>query len=184
MPTPPLEQWSFLQICNARARTCRIEERQSQAMWEELSRFKVPPKLHHFVLKALWRKLPVAARMFSFKLISSQDCQLCCLSKDRHHSLKSCPYLSLPFSIIRQLWGAVIHESHWIEPSRLCLEHSLQSLPTVQGWLCWAAIYARWLMRCECITIQRPNITTAILQRWYSIFKVWQTLSQGSTASA
>ena len=32
--------------------------------------FNVPPKLHNFVLRALWRKLPVAWCIFAFKMTS------------------------------------------------------------------------------------------------------------------
>ena len=146
---PPLDAWSFANVRRARARIVRIEERQDSEVWEHLREFNVPCRLYHFVLRALWRKVPVAARMFAFGLVSTPDCTLCSRQEDHTHILKRCPYLSIPFSVIRRLWGAVVNDNSWIEPSRLCLEHSSMSLNSVQGWLCWAAIYARWLIRCE-----------------------------------
>ena len=131
LPRPPL--W------RARARTVRIEERQDSQVWEHLREFNVPPMLYHFVLRALWRKVPVAARMFAFGLVSMPDCTLCSRQEDHIHILKRCPYLSIPFSIIRRLWGAVVYDNSWIEPCGLCLEHSSISLTSAQGWLCWAA---------------------------------------------
>ena len=73
-------------------------------MWEALAHFYVTPA-HNFVLKALWRKLPVAACMFSFKMIMPLDCQLFRLSEDHPYALKHRPYLYLPFSSIRRLRG-------------------------------------------------------------------------------
>ena len=140
----------------------------------------MPPRLYHFVLRALWRKVPVAARMFAFGLVSTPDCTLCSRQEDHTHILKRCPYLSIPFLVIRRLWGAVVNENYWIEPSRLCLEQSSVSLQSVQGWLCWAAIYARWLIRCEYLSFQRVDATTAVLQRWYFVIQPWGSLSQGA----
>ena len=127
--------------------------------------FNVPPRQYHFVLRALWRKLPIAARMFVFKMTSPQDNTLCSHPEDHARILKRCPYLSVPFSIIRWFWGAVVHDDEWVESSPLCLEDSVTSLTTVQGWLCRAAVCARWLIRCEYISFQRVDATTAILQR-------------------
>ena len=105
---------------------------------------------------------------------------MCSHPEDHAHILKRCPYLSLPFSIIRRLWGAMVHGNEWVEPSRLCLEHIATSLTTIQGWLCWAAVYVRWLITSERISFQRVNATTVILQRWYSVIWPWHTLSQGA----
>ena len=58
----------------------------------------------------------------------------------------------------------MVNDNSWIEPSRLCLEQSSISLNSVQGWLCWAAIYARWFIRGEYISFQRVDATTAVLQ--------------------
>ena len=124
--------------------------------------------------------MPVAARMFAFGLVSTPDCTLYSRQEDHTHILKRCPYLSIPFSVIRRLWGAVVSDNAWIEPSRLCLEHSSVSLQSVQGWLCWAAIYATWLIWCEYISFQRVDATTAVLQRWYSVIQLWGSLSQGA----
>ena len=93
-------------------------------VWEHLRAFNVPPRLYHFVLRALWRKVLVAARMFASGLVSTPDCTLCSRQEDHTHILKRCPYLSIPFSVIRRLWGAVVNDNAWIEPSRLCLEHN------------------------------------------------------------
>ena len=122
--------------------------------------------------------MPVAAKMFAFNMTSTQHCTLCSHPEDRAHILKRCPYPSLPFSVIRWLWGAVVNE--WVERSQLCFENIALSLTTVQGWLCWAAIYARWLIRCECISFHGVDATTAILQRWYSVIQLWHSLSQGA----
>ena len=180
LTTPPVDAWSFASVRRARARTVRIEERQDSRVWESLRGFNVLPRLYHFVLRVLWRKVPVAARMFAFGLVSTLDCTLCSQQDDHTHILKRCPYLSIPFSVIRRLWGAVINGNSWIEPSRLCLEHSSISLSSVQGWLCCAAIYARWLIRCEYISFQRVDATTALSQRWYSVIHLWGSLSQGA----
>ena len=106
--TPPPKAWSFKNAGRARAQTCRIEERQSSQVWEALAMFNVPPKLHNFVLRTVWRKLPVAARRFNFKMVQSPDCSLCPCAKYHSHVLKRCPYLSLLFSIVRRLYGAVV----------------------------------------------------------------------------
>ena len=117
-PPPAVDAWSFANICRARAQTVRIEERQDSEVWEHLREFNVPPRLYHFVLRALWRKVPVAARMFAFELVSTLDCTLCSRQEDHTHILKRCPYLSIPFSVIIRLWGAVVNDNSWIEPSR------------------------------------------------------------------
>ena len=96
-PPPPVDAWSFANLRRARARTVRIEERQDSEVWEHLREFNVPPRLYHFVLRALWRKVPVAARMFAFGLVSTPDCTLCSQQEDHTHMLKQCPYLSIPF---------------------------------------------------------------------------------------
>ena len=140
----------------------------------------MPPRIYHFILRALWQKVPVVARMFAFGLVSTPDCTLCSRQEDHIHILKRCPYLSIPFSVVRRLWGAAVSDNSWIKPSRLCLEHSSISLQSVQGWLCWLAIYARWLIRCEHISFQRVGATTTVLQRWYSVIKLWGSLSQGA----
>ena len=180
LTTPLVDAWSFASVRRARARTVRIEERQDTHVWESIRGFNVPPRLYHFVLRALWRKVPVAARMFAFGLVSTPDYTLCTRQEDHPHIRKKCPYLSIPFSVIRRLWGAVMNNNTWIEPSSLCLEHNSVSLSSVQGWLCWAAIYARWLIRCEYISFQRVDATTAVLQRWYSVIQLWGSLSQGA----
>ena len=66
----------------------------------------------------------------------------------------------------------MVNNNSWIQPTRLCLEHSSISLSSVQGWLCWAAIYARWRIRCEYISFQTVDATTAVLQRWYSVIQL------------
>ena len=92
-------------------------------MWEQLWAFNVPPRLYHCVLRALWRKLLVAARIYALRMTPTPDCTLCTHHEDHAHILKRCLYLCLPCSVIRRLWGAVVHESELVEPSRLCLEH-------------------------------------------------------------
>ena len=68
---------TFATVRRARARTVRIEERQDSQVWESLRQCNVSPRLYHFVLWALWRKVPVAARMFAFGFVSTPDCTLC-----------------------------------------------------------------------------------------------------------
>ena len=85
---PPLGQWSFAQVRRARAKSFRLQERQTSHAWTTLAQFNIPPKLHHFILPALWRKLPVAARMFSFKMLASSECLLCGLTDCHLHALK------------------------------------------------------------------------------------------------
>ena len=65
----------------------------------------MPPRLYHFVLRALWRKVPVAARMFAFGLVSTPDCTLCSRQEDHTHILKRCPYLSIPFFSHQEVMG-------------------------------------------------------------------------------
>ena len=62
----------------------------------------------------------------------------------------------------------MVQDGVWVEASRLCLERSVLSLTTVQGWPYWAALYARWLIGCEYISFRRIDATTAIQPRWYS----------------
>ena len=174
------EEWLFANVRRARARADRIQERQDARAWERLRAFHIPLWLYHFVLRALWRKMPVATRMFAFRMTSTQDCTLCSHPKDHAHILKRCPYLSPPFFVIRRLWGAVLHNNQWVEPSRVCLEHNELPLTLLQGWLCWAAIYTRWLIRCEYISFHRVDATTAILQRWYSVIQLSHSLSHGA----
>ena len=55
-PPPPVDSWSFKAIRRARVQAGHIEERQSPEVWETLASFNVPPKLHNFTLRALWRE--------------------------------------------------------------------------------------------------------------------------------
>ena len=52
------------------------------------------------------------------------------ISEDHSHSLNRCPYLSLPFSIIRRLWGAVIHDNTWN------VHHNSAIMAVLGGSLC------------------------------------------------
>ena len=124
---PALDEWPFANVRRARARAVRIEERQDAKVWEQLQAFNVPPQHYHFVLRALWRKVPVAATMFGFRMTPTPECTLCTHPEDHAHILKRCLHLSLPCSIIRRSWGAAVHDNDWVEPSRLCLEHSTLS---------------------------------------------------------
>ena len=123
-PPPPVDAWSFASVQRARASRVRMEERQDSKVWERLREFNVPPSLYHFVLRALWRKVPVATRMFAFGLVSTPACTLSSRQEDNTQILKRCPYLSIPFLVVRRLWGAGVNDNSWIPPSRLCLEHS------------------------------------------------------------
>ena len=127
-PPPPLDAWTFASVRRARARTVRIEERQDSQVWESLRGFNVPPRLYHFVLRALWRKVPVAARMFTFWLVSRPDCTICSRQEDRTHILKRSPYLTIPFSVIRRLWGG--------GDQRQLMDRTLQIVPRAQFNFC------------------------------------------------
>ena len=48
------------------------------------------------------------------------------------------------------------------------MNHSLVSITTIQGWLVWKAVYARWLIRCEAMNTLLSDMATAVLQRFYA----------------
>ena len=82
--------------------------------------------------------------------------------------------------MIQRLWGAYVENNRWHEPSGLCTDFSLQSITTIQGWLVWSAIHARWLVRCEYLSVTAHDISTTVLQRFYSVLLLWKSLDQGS----
>ena len=45
---------------------------------------------------------------------------------------------------------------------------SFISITTIQRWLVWTAVCARWLTPCEAISTLPSDIATAVLQRFYA----------------
>ena len=117
---------------------------------------------------ALWCKLPVPQRLAQFRVVEGQDCPLCGVAEDHDHVFKKCFFLQDSLALIRQLWGLHVCDNVWYEPSRLCADHSLISVTTIQGWFVWTVVYACWLIRCEAISTLPSDIATAVLQRFYA----------------
>ena len=113
----------------------------------------IPLVLHLFVVRALWRKLPVAGRLFPFHMSPTADRPLCGSIEDHRHTLKCCPLLSYCMCIVSRLWTPGIQENMWVEPFHICLDHSSLSVQTLQGWLVWSAIFSMWLVRCESLNV-------------------------------
>ena len=105
---------------------------------------------------------------------------MCGVAEDHDHVFKKCFFLQDPLALIRSLWGLHVCDKIWYEPSRLCRDHSLVSVTTIQGWLVWTAVYARWLIRCEAINILRLDMATAVLQRFYVALLSWKSLPPGT----
>ena len=126
------------------------------------------------------RKLPVRARLFAFGVLQSNECTLCRCKEDHEHVLKRCRFLNDSICIVRRLWHSVVSENRRIEPSWLRLKHSLILIESPQGWLMWSATYASWLIRCASITQRHQDISTFVLQRWYSVLGGWLQLSHAS----
>ena len=57
------------------------------------------------------------------------------------------------------------------------------SITTIQGWLVWTAVYARWLMRYEAIGTLPSDIATAVLQRFYACPVGLEITAAGDTAT-
>ena len=92
---------------------------------------------------------------------------------------KKCFFLQDSLALVRRLWGVHVSENAWHEPSRMCTNYSEWSVSTIQGWLVWSAVYARWLIRCEALSEKPPDIPTTVLQRFFSIMLTWKALPQG-----
>ena len=136
----------------------------------------VPFKLREFVTMALWCMLPVAQRLAQFKVMEGQDCPLCGVAEDHDHVFKKCFFLQDSRALICRLSGLHVCDNVCCEPSRLCTDRSLISITTIQGWLVWTAVYARWLIRCEAIGTLPSDIATTVLQRFYAALLGWKSL--------
>ena len=145
---------------------------------------KNPVRLREFIITVLWCKLPVAQRLMRNQVLHQDKCPLCRVLGDHEHVFKTCFYLQDSLALVRRLWGVHVSDNTWFEPSRMCTDFPLLSVTTVQGWLVWSALYARWLIRCEALSVVPPDTATAVLQRLYSMSLMWKSLSRGSLPSS
>ena len=176
---PPLREWKLSGVLKLCRQHLRVKARQPAPMWEALVAQAVPFKLCEFVIMALWRKLPVAQRLAQFKVMEGRDCPLCGVVEHHHHVFKKCFFLRDSLALIRRLWGLHVCDNVWYEPSRLCTDHSFISITTIQGWLVWTVVYARWLIRREAISTLQSDIATTVLQRFYVALLGWKSLPEG-----
>ena len=139
-PIPSLRTWPFGQVKKWRAKAVCLEATQPTDVWESLGSQNTPPVLHKYVVRALWRKLQVGAHLFAFRVLRSDECTLCGSKQHHEHVLKKCRFLHDNISIVRCLWHSAICDNWWMEPSRLCLDHSRISIESPHGWLMWSAI--------------------------------------------
>ena len=51
----------------------------------------------------------------------------------------------------------------------MCTDYAEWSVFTIQGWLVWSVVYARWLIRCEGLSERPPDIPTAVLRRFFLV---------------
>jgi ribonuclease HI len=126
-----------------------VDERQPIEVWRKLSKLQLPGKDKDFIRQALWKKLPTGLRLQRIFPSLSRLCPLCGVVEDNNHRLKACPFLSPPLLVLRQLFGPVEVAGSSVEISRLCTDHALLSLSTVQGVLLWKAIHVLWIYRCR-----------------------------------
>ena len=75
---------------------------------------------------------------------------------------KKCLYLQDSLAFIRCLWGVYVDDNTWYEPSRLCTNHPLLLVTTVQGWMMWSAVYACCLVRCASLDAPPPDVPTTL----------------------
>ena len=60
-----------------------------------------------------------------------------------------------------------------VEPSRMCLEASAESLVTVQGVVLWTAMYALWLYRCDVQFGRQQKEQKGYMTTWHTVLKDW-----------
>ena len=77
----------FQTVRKSRAQALGLEERQPPEVRRALSTENIPTSLHVFVMRALWRTLPVACRLHPFTLLTSAECPLCGLVQGHRHVL-------------------------------------------------------------------------------------------------
>ena len=142
-----------------------------------LQRGRMPWRLLGFIIKAWWRKLPVATRLAEFKMITTEACELCGGPEDHAHAIKKCAALDPMKEIIRSRWRPLVLEDNtWVEPSRMCKEHVGLSVTTVKGLLMWTSVLARWLVRCDMINGREEEHEHRVCRRMHAVLSTWGTV--------
>ena len=87
----PMTQWKLNRVARAMAEANAPEERQNPQVWEALGILRVPWRLQSFIWLALWKKLPVNARLAEKEIKDMDKCPLCQVKEDHGHRLKKVP---------------------------------------------------------------------------------------------
>ena len=174
---PGLTDWRMGELSAKLSDVHRPSQRQQEKDWQLLQRRRIPWRLLDFIIRAWWRKLPVATRLAEFKMIPTGTCVLCGGLEDHAHILKKCAALDPMKEIIRSRWRPlVLKDNTWVEPSRICKEHVGLSVTTVQGLLMWTSILARWLVRCDMLNGREEEHEHRVLRRTHAVLSTWGTV--------
>ena len=134
----------------------------------------MPRKVHSVVRSILWKKLPLADRMYRVQVSDMDQCLLCNRKEDHEHRVKFCPYLDIAMQIIRDLYGPMkATMGGQVEPSRLCLDHPELSLRWEQGIFMCSAVAALWRYRCEVRYGRTEPTKEAFAAFWMSELGHW-----------
>mmetsp|Transcript_89411 Transcript_89411/g.154846 ORF Transcript_89411/g.154846 Transcript_89411/m.154846 type:complete len:112 (-) Transcript_89411:25-360(-) len=63
-----------------------------------------PWRLKSFIRMALWKKLPVNARLVEKEIKDMDKCPLCQMTEDHGHRLKKCQFLDIPGHFLIFFW--------------------------------------------------------------------------------
>ena len=177
---PGCAEWELSTVLAVCRTELKVEVRQQPTVWANVQAQQVPFRLKEFVVAPLWRKLPVAQRLNNFQVLGSVDCPPCGVLEDHPHVFKNCFFLHDSLAQVRRFWRVHVSKNDWHEPSKMCTDHPEWSVSTIQGWLVWSAIYARWLIKCEALSKRPPDVPTAVLQRFFSVMLTWKAVLQGA----